>query len=280
MLLHIELPRSKAATWICAIKRVVDSGSVSHMELEFIIGRLSLTQTSVFVRIGRGVMAPLYAKLRTSPYRQVLSPEELTTLRRSTVALDHMKPRVATPKPKLTERVVYTDAAGKAKIIAAGIIGPITFAECKTVKRVCATRTGHRWIKTFEDTSYIYGLEMLEILATLMTEGDDLRGKSATFYIDNNNALVALIKNSATPIAIQALTAQIWHRIRELEISPWFERVPSKRNIADLHTRHVKIPYQVTSPGGFDNTIRLNKNVNRTIEMINQGVHVEPPQLG
>ena len=35
---------------------------------------------------------------------------------------------------------------------------------------------------------------MLDILAILMTEGEDLRGKSATFYIYNNNALVALVK--------------------------------------------------------------------------------------
>ena len=67
MLLHIELPRTKAAAWINMTERAADSGSVSHMELESIIGRLSFSQTSVFGRIGRGVMAPLYAKLRTSP---------------------------------------------------------------------------------------------------------------------------------------------------------------------------------------------------------------------
>ena len=112
-----------------------------------------------------------------------------------------------------------------------------------------------------------------------MAEGDDLRGKTVTFYIDNDNALVALIKNSATPTAIQALTALIWHRIRELDIFPWFERVPSKRNIADLPTRHVKIPYAVKSPTGFGNTLKLNKTVNETMAVITQGVPVEPPQL-
>ena len=279
MLLHIELPREKAATWIGLINRIITAGEVSHMELESIIGKLSFTQTSVFGRIGRGMMAPLYAKLKTFPYHQSLSVKELTTLRWWTVALDHMKPRIATPKPKLTQRVVYTDAAGRTRIIAAVIIDPNTFLESKTINKVCATRTGRRWIKTFEDTSYIYGLEMLAILATLMAEGDDLRGKTVTFYIDNDNALVALIKNSATPTAIQALTALIWHRIRELDIFPWFERVPSKRNIADLPTRHVKIPYAVKSSTGFGNTLKLNKTVNETMEMITQGVPVEPPQL-
>ena len=225
------------------------------------------------------MLAPLNAKLKTFPYHQTLSPKELTTLRWWTAAPDHMKPRVASPKPKRPERVVYTDAAGKSQIIAAVIIDPTTFLESKTINKVRATRTGRRWKETFEDTSYIYGLEMLAILAILMTEGEDLRGRSVTFYIDNNNALTALIKNSATPTAIQALTALIWHRIRELDIFPWFERVPSKRNIADLPTRHVKIPYAVTSTGGFGNTLKLNKTVNRTMKMITQGVPVEPPQL-
>ena len=163
MLLHIELPREKAATWIGLINRIITAGEVSHMELESIIGKLSFTQTSVFGRIGRGMMAPLYAKLKTFPYHQSLSVKELTTLRWWTVALDHMKPRIATPKPKLTQRVVYTDAAGRTRIIAAVIIDPNTFLESKTINKVCATRTGRRWIKTFEDTSYIYGLEMLAI---------------------------------------------------------------------------------------------------------------------
>ena len=224
-------------------------------------------------------MAPLYAKLRDFPYHQALSSKELTASSWRTVALDRAKPRVATPKPKLTERAVYTDAAGKSQIIDASIIDPITLAESKTIKRVCATRAGSRWVKTSEDTIYIYGLEMLAALETLMAEGGDIRRKSVTFYIDNNNAMEALIQNSSAPIAIQALTALIWNRIRGSGISPWFEGVPSKRNIADLPTRYVKIPYHVPPTGGCGNTIRLHRNVNRAIDKIDQGVPVEHPQL-
>ena len=112
-----------------------------------------------------------------------------------------------------------------------------------------------------------------------MAEGEYLRGESGTFYIDNNNAIEALIKNSATPISIKALSALIWLRIRDIEMSPWFARAPSKRNIDDLPTRYVKIPYQLTSTGGFGDAGRLNRNVNKTIEMITQGVPVEHPKL-
>ena len=58
-----------------------------------------------------------------------------------------------------------------------------------------------------------------------------------TFYIDNDNALQALVKNAAGPTVIQGMVALVWHRIRDLRTTPRFERVPSKRNIADLPTR-------------------------------------------
>ena len=190
-------------------------------------------------------MAPLYSKLRAFPYRQALSPKEATSLRWRTVAIDRAKPRIATPKPKLTERAVYTDEAGKSQIIDAAIIGPLICARGKTIKRSRAARTGRRSVKTFDDAIYIYGMEMMDALAVLMSECDDVRRNTVTFYVDNN-ALDAIVKNSATPAPIHALTALILQRIRDLGIAHWFERVPSKCNIADLPTRYVKIPRRVT----------------------------------
>ena len=55
------------------IERVADSGFASHEELEPALGRLSSAQTSVFGRIGGGMMSPLCAKLRDFYYRQALS---------------------------------------------------------------------------------------------------------------------------------------------------------------------------------------------------------------
>ena len=79
--------------------------------------------------------------------------------------------------------------------------------------RVCATRAGRRWIETLEDTSNIYGVEFLGVLSILMTDGDDLQGKTATIYIDNNTA-GAIIRKSEMPIPIQARADFIAHRIR------------------------------------------------------------------
>ena len=68
-----------------------------------------------------------------------------------------------------------------------------------------------------------------------------MANRSVTFYIDNINALLEIVKNNAAPAAIQAMTGLIWHRIRVLNITPLIGRVPSKRTIADLPTSRVGI---------------------------------------
>ena len=106
--------------------------------------------------------------------------------------------------------------------------------------------------------NHIYGLEMMALLAVLMTSDAPIEGLSVVFYIDNNNALEAVVKNSATPIVIQSMTFLIWHRISDLRISALFERVPSKRNISDLHTRKVRIPHKTKNSGAFKDINQIN----------------------
>ena len=108
--------------------------------------------------------------------------------------------------------------------------------------------------------------------------------RSVTFYIDNNvyidnNALLAIRKNSAKLISIQAMAGLIWHRIRELNITPMFERVPSKRNIAELPTRRAQVKYKSQIKYHFCNSIDRRNNIERTIERITNGVPIEPHSL-
>ena len=112
-----------------------------------------------------------------------------------------------------------------------------------------------------------------------MQEDNDLRGRSVTFYIDNDNALQALVRNCAGPTVIQGMVALIWHRLRDLDITPWFERVHSKRNIADLPTRGVPIPFPVLTFRTFKRSAKVNSTINKTTERIAKGIPVETPQL-
>ena len=80
-------------------------------------------------------MAPLYAKLRADPYHSVLSDRETATLAWWTAALPHMEPRVATPKGDRTERIGYTDSAGKSQIIEAVVLGASSFKNTQNAPR-------------------------------------------------------------------------------------------------------------------------------------------------
>ena len=279
MTLSIRLPKKKAAMWAMSIAAHTSSGRISHADLESVIGRLSFAQTSVFGRIGRAMLSPLYTKLRAKSYDPTLDLKELTTLRWWVVALGQLPARKATPQPSVPERVVYTDAAGKSAIIAAVVIDPSRFTESKTIDTVWSLKTGLRWKSTFAKTNFIYGLELLALLALLMEKGNDIRGKSVTFYIDNDNALHALVKNASEPTVIQGMVALIWHRLRDLRITPWFERVPSKRNVADLPTRGVTIPFPVRTFQTFGKSVRLNALVNKTTENIAKGAPIATPAL-
>ena len=190
-----------------------------------------------------------------------------------------MKPRQALPQPTYPGRVVYTDAAGKSAIIAAVTFDPARFREHKVIDSARSLKTGFRWRSTFAKTSFVYGLEILALFALLMQEGNDIRNQSVTFYIDNDNALQALVRNCAGPSVVQGLVALIWHRLRDLNVTPWFERVPSKRNIDDLPTRGVAIPFPVTTFHTFKHSIKLNAIINKTTAHVVQGAPIQSPQL-
>ena len=106
MALVIKLPPKNAKTWRVMSERIIKAESVSRKELESVIGRLSIAQTSVFGRIGREMLSPLYKKLHIGKCAPSLSLIEAASLRWRTVALAHMKHRKATPKPPRAERIV------------------------------------------------------------------------------------------------------------------------------------------------------------------------------
>ena len=224
------------------------------------------------------MMAPIYAKLRADPCHPVLSDRDTAALGWWAAALPKMEPLVATQKGDLAERIVYTDAAGKSQIFAAVILGASAFRNTKYIRPIAHIRTGERWKSAFDSTSYIYGIEMLAVLTTLVEKGAGLENRLVTFYI-NNNAMLEILQNSATPASIQAMKGLIWHRIRELNITSRFGRVPSKRNIAELPTRSVKIKYKSRKRGKFRMAIALQKLIETTIGRISKCLPIEPPSV-
>ena len=120
-------------------------------------------------------------------------------------AFAYMQPRMDTPKRPMDERIVYTDSAGKSEIIASLRITPEPVVASDRLDSVRAPETGHKRRRTSGKTCYIYGFEVLAVLAILPEMVNELRNRPATFYIDDNNVISALIKSAANPPEIHAM---------------------------------------------------------------------------
>ena len=84
---------------------------------------------------------------------------------------------------------------------------------------------------------YIGQLELLAAVAVYTSLAGQLRGRRVIHMIDNQSAVAALIKGYArAPDSVNIVHAFAAFNLG-LEVSPWFEWVPSKANIADLPSR-------------------------------------------
>ena len=119
---------------------------------------------------------------------------------------------------------------------------------------------GENWRGLFMETNLIYGLELLAVVQTAADPSIDLDGKCVTFYVDNNNAISALVRAGPKALAVSISARIFWAICTKRPITPWFERVPGKINITDFPTRFVDPPYRLRSFKEFtfkDNLLRM-----------------------
>ena len=279
MTLALALPLGKKTRWTDAINKIIKLGVVTHDQLESLAGRLSFSQTSVFGRFGRPMLTPLYNKLNTTTSHPLLTEKETMVLQWWATALHNMDRRAVRDNADRPDVVVFTDSATSTAIIAAVAIGRADFLVNETAQEARKTVTGKYWEALFDSTNLIYGLEMLALLAILYYPNNRLRNKNATFHIDNANAFDAVVKNSARPSVIVAMTHLIWHRIYELGITAWFEWVPGNRNIADLPTRNVTIPFKCVEGKTFPDLRKLHGVIRDAKQALETGRPIIVPRI-
>ena len=194
MLLKILLPKSKVNKWSGEVEQILRIGSVGHTPLGGLIGELSFTQTSIFGRFGRTMLRPLYNKKNAHPFVSTLSEDDKENLRWRVASIRASIPRTVEFRATNPEFLVYTDAATSTQIIAAVIIGVAEFRSSGRGLATFSEVTSKEWVVVSDTTTYIYGLEMLAIIATLTKCRGILRGRNVVFYIENTNAKDALAK--------------------------------------------------------------------------------------
>ena len=113
------------------------------------------------------------------------------------------------------------------------------------------------WVYHFRSTCWIFGLELLALVAFLQDAAHELAGCSIWCYMDSNNSLAAMPRGGSNTAVIAGLVARAWELIHRYHIRAWFSRVPSKLNQADFLTRGKAPPFPPTRRHGFRSISKL-----------------------
>ena len=88
-----------------------------------------------------------------------------------------------------------------------------------------------------ERDTQIAVLELLAVLCAVFTFPDILFGRQALFFIDNTQALSSAIHGYTRNLDCAPLSNLLHLSLAALQVTPWFDFVPSKANCADLPSR-------------------------------------------
>ena len=249
MTLSLSLSVDKAIRWAGLIERILRDNLITHTTLESLLGRLVFAQTAVFGKFARAMLKPLYIKFYAPRYNSRLTPAIIRNLTWWISALRNVQKGVIHFNRSSPDWILYTDAAfdegpGGARMAAiffrTSALRPLHPAEL-----LLASKPSPAEVAYFQNTSTIFGLELAAVVLSIFHFRSRLRDNAVTVYIDNTAALAALINGDSSAAAAFPLIAVLWFLSASYNITLWFERVETHRNIADLPTRGVTLPFPV-----------------------------------
>jgi hypothetical protein len=139
-------------------------------------------------------------------------------------------------KRKRDKVVIYTDASCSTRHYGLGFI-IIIDGQRFYLNTVAPPWLIHILKRVTQSLKIINQLELLAILCAVLTCGDMLRGRQVWFWCDNTAALSAVIHGYARATYLAKMTNEIHLHSARLQITAWFEWVPSQCNIADIPSR-------------------------------------------
>ena len=266
MTLQINLTSEMKRIWAGGIRLFITTGRIQSKELESLTGRLSFSQTSVFGRYGRAMMQHLDRKSNAAYFDPNLSGLDIRCLEWWEGVIRSHTGRSAVTLKTEPDIIIYTDAATETMIMAGLVFVRSSFLTEGTILAIRTLVADHRWVDIFIKTNLIYGLELLAVVEIVADKSIPLGDKSITFYVDNNNALIALTKADSKREVIMVLARLFWAIVARRRITPWSGRVDSDYNIADVPTRNGLLPFPASSAKIFQFEKQLSELVYQAME--------------
>ena len=236
--MSVSLPADKAVSWSLLISSILsDPSRVCRKALESLIGKLSFAQCAIFGRVARSTLRPLYKHLYCSASIFQLSGDAVLALKWWGSVLGSLAPRIIKKFSSSVSWVLYSDAEGANFGCAACWLRPSSFPQDRSIFRLQTFSFPEPDLNISNDTNIIYALELFSVVAAVFGFRKYLRSSNIIIFIDNDAADLALIKASSKSKFVHHLIRIFWKLASTIPFSVWFERVPSKSNLADFPSR-------------------------------------------
>jgi hypothetical protein len=197
---------------------------VHHMESVH-FGRCAAAALRVLRRFGGGQGGPAR-----------FNGEETAALEWLARALPVAKARTikvfATARPV----VVFTDGACEGDVASCGAV----LFDGETRTEFFGTRVPedvHASWRQGTSEQVIGQAELWPVLLALLTWSDELAGRQVMFFIDQDAARQGLVKAYSPSKPSAEIIGQVFMKVAELEVYPWFSSVPTSSNPADPASR-------------------------------------------
>ena len=202
-------------------------------------GRLQFADGQLFGRTGRLFLRRITEHAYGSSDSQI-SPETKVALERFLLRLSESAPRVI-DAARQVPFFLFTDASYEpdSKCWKAGLGGVLVnhqgqlvraFSTCASEDICLALGSGHK--KTI-----IFELELLAVCCAFKVWSQVFRSSPLVVYVDNNSARDVAISGSGRSESAKTLLNALLCVEQSEGILPWYQRIPSPSNIADLPSR-------------------------------------------
>jgi hypothetical protein len=164
-------------------------------------------------------------------------------LRHVSVCLSKAVPRSFSTKDCKDPVVIFTD--GSFEPLESGImeanVGALVVDAASDLRRIFDGRVPQKIIDLWHSTvgiQLITQIELWPVLSCMFVASSICRNRRVVFYIDNDAARESLIKAFSPSLASMSIISAFYVEVENLNIIPWFARVPSTSNPADLPSRN------------------------------------------
>jgi len=221
----------KVEKWISKMQNALVLGKMSPGEASKLAGALNWAASSLFNKLGRAMLIPLYRQQRVKHGRV---GKELQLCLRWWVQVLGLQLHECRPWSSSELPVVhlFADARGEPPRLAAvlRIDGKLLFTELAPDEEVLNNFRPRK-------DAQIMGLELLAIALGMSTFAHLLKGRRVMIWSDNTGSERTTQKGRAKAFDHSCIVHCLWKRAAEIGMESWVDRVPTAENIADDPSR-------------------------------------------